>query len=242
MDLVHQVLVVVFQAQLLSMLDVVRTNSLDESKDVLVLFVLHPAEDGSFLLLLLEILHCFQGQRNLGLALPVVVDESHQCCPDLPLRVASVHVILEELIKSSLLRRAVSPLAEPEEVEVGLAELVLLDDDLLEDVFEIDELLAELDEVVHLYVVYTGASFGSAVDYRDGGVVETSEDAEIRAWVQVIKMKIPVEKGDVDLDDSLDDKIQSMDVITSFDNLGANIKLETSHHEHNFKNEIILQS
>lgn len=35
------------------MLDVVGANSLDESEDVLVLFVLHPAKDRSFLLLLL---------------------------------------------------------------------------------------------------------------------------------------------------------------------------------------------
>lgn len=226
------------------MLDVVGANSLDESEDVLVLLVLHPAEDRSLLLLLLEILHCFQGQRNLSLALPVVVDKPHQCCPDLSLRVASVAVtifIFEELIESSLLRRGVSPLAEPEEVEVSLAELVLLNDDLLQDVFEIDELLAELDEVVYFYVVYAGARFGSAVDYRDGGVVETSEDTEVRAWVQEVKMKIPVKKGNVDLNDSLDDKIQSMHVITSLDDLGANIKLQTSHHKHNFKNKIIFQ-
>lgn len=173
--------------------------------------------------------------------MPVVVDKPHQCCPDLPLGVASVNVTLEELIKSSLLRCGVSPLAEPEEVKVGLTELVLLDDDLLQDVFEIDELLAELDEVVYFYVVYTGARFGSAVDHRDGGVVETSEDAEVRARVQEVEMEIPVKEGNVDLDDSLDDKVQSMHVITSLYDLGANIKLQTSHHKHDFKNKIIFQ-
>ena len=80
------------------MLDVVGANSLDESEDVLMLLVLHPAEDRSLLLLLLKILHCFQGQRNLSLALPVVVDKPHQRCPDLPFRVASVDVIFESLI------------------------------------------------------------------------------------------------------------------------------------------------
>lgn len=174
--------------------------------------------------------------------MPVVVDKSHQCCPDLSLGVAAVNVALKELVESSLLWCGVSPLAEPEEVKIGLAELVLLDDDLLQDVFEIDELLAETDEIVYFYVVYTGARFGSAVDHRDGGVVETSEDAEVRAWVQEVEMEIPVEEGNVDFDNSLDDEVQPMHVITSFYDLGANIKLQTFHHKHNFKNKIIFKS
>lgn len=128
-DLLEDVLVAVLKLELLALLHRELAHSLHELDDVILLLIVNPLENHSFIILLLEISNSFKGNRHLGFSVSVLSQEPPEGLLDFGLGLVQLKSLISELVT---LREPLD--VEPEEVEFSPDHLPLLDDLRVEDI------------------------------------------------------------------------------------------------------------